>query len=177
MYVNYLKTDLDGLLLQPDPIWPLSGLNAYTGMKNNPLRFVDPLGLAAGDPYATNEQAGYQAINDVNAASIVLGQEFAGTTYQNPNGTYSYTAPNGGTLAGSSHGPINSNTTGLYHTHGANDPGYANEYYSPLDQSNAINLGIPSYLGTPSGKTFSIDPSTGQIRTLGPSSQANSCGR
>lgn len=109
--------------------------------------------------------------------------------YQNPDGTYSYTAPVGGGPAGVSNNNFNpippgGTVAGDYHTHGAYDPTYngpgnpapgapgynwrndGNEVFSPQDEaSNDVepiyNVPGTGYLGTPQGTTEQYIPNPG----------------
>jgi Domain of unknown function (DUF4329) len=125
---------------------------------------IDPLGLLPGDCYVTQNAAGANAVNDINWKSIQNNVEYAGRVYQNPDGTYSYTAPQTqNSPTRSDPGPLMPNTVGTYHTHGATMAGYNGEAYSPADVGLSIGegLNIPgyiAYLGTPTGVIKAFDP-------------------
>jgi hypothetical protein len=130
---------------------------------NNPINWIDPSGLAPGDPYKSPDEAGEQAIRDINRKSIRQGAEYAGRICKNPDGTYTYTPPNKGTKDGSNIGPPCSKgakNEGDYHTHGADDPGYDNENFSPADKEGIDGDMLPGFLGTPKGriKKYTPDP-------------------
>jgi hypothetical protein len=56
----------------------------------NPLKYIDPTGLAPGDPYDSAVDAGIQAAKDINERSIQEGREYAGRMYKRSDGKYSY---------------------------------------------------------------------------------------
>jgi uncharacterized protein RhaS with RHS repeats len=148
-----------GRYITQDPIGLSGGLNNAI-YPTNPIQKVDPLGLSPGDCYRTINAAGTAAISDINYKSIQDHVEYGGRIYRNPNGSYSYTAPIMGNIDSVSHGPNIPNRAGLYHTHGAFDPGYDNENFSPDDERIATNANEPSYLGTPSGVIKKFNPAT-----------------
>lgn len=75
------------------------------------------------------------------------------------NGWFSYTSPRKGGTHTSSSGPTPSGTAfiGVYHTHGADDPGYDDNEFSSADLM--IPWGEKAWLGTPSGSFLKYDGS------------------
>jgi RHS repeat-associated protein len=147
-----------GRFLNEDPRGFVEGMDFYIYVDDDPLRFIDPFGMAPGDKYKTRRQAGVQAIVDILDKSICTHTEYAGALYQNPDGTYSYTKPRSETKADSSvhweDMPKGTRVAGDYHTHGGYDPGYDNENFSPDDMDSNDDegpTGKPGYLGTPKG--------------------------
>jgi RHS repeat-associated protein len=168
-----------GRFISEDPVGINSGdLNFYRYTWNNPLNWLDPYGLAPGDPYPSARAAGVQAVRDINPTSIQQSIEYAGRVYQNFDGSYSYTPPNPGTAAGSNPGrvPIGTQNAGYYHTHGSNSNGvYDDEHFSPTDQNLAEQEGQPGFLGTPQGgntvqiytpPALPLAPNTGTVTTV-----------
>jgi RHS repeat-associated protein len=121
-----------------------------------------------GPQYKTLDQAGKTVVAKINPKSIKENTEYAGRVVKNVNGTYGTTEPNKGTADGSSPGTVPAGTTGaaVYHTHGAFDPHYDNENFSPQDIRSAGREGTPSYLGTPAGAIKRYDPATGTTTVL-----------
>jgi RHS repeat-associated protein len=152
---TYRAYDPDlGRWLSRDPIAEGGGLNLYRYVANNSTGSVDLLGLKPGDPYPTADAAGIQAIRDINPTSIKRNQEFGGRIYQNPDGTFSYTAPVPGNEENIRTGevPEGKQDAGDYHTHGKPDPRYPSiEDFSDRDKHNNDYDETPGYLGTPSG--------------------------
>jgi RHS repeat-associated protein len=152
-----------GRYIESDPTGLSAGVNTYEYVRNNPVSLFDRYGLLPGDCYLTENAAGANAVNDINWQSIQTNTEYAGSVYQNADGTYSYTAPDPGLEASVPPPPLPSNGVGRYHTHGGQDPAYYGENFSPADVSISIDEGlfIPgyvSYLGTPDGVIKAFDP-------------------
>ncbi|MGD0941559.1 MAG: DUF4329 domain-containing protein [Terracidiphilus sp.] len=138
-----------------------------------------PTTIAPGPKYATADQAGKTAVNNINPTSIKQDKEYAGRVYQNADGSYGTTSPNKGDQASSRPGEVPDGTAnaGMYHTHGGPDPQYDNEHFSDIHNADgtrsgdipfAQSEGVPSYLGTPSGQVLKYDPSTDSVTQLQP---------
>src|SRR5262249_10209764 len=139
--------------ISEDPIAFAGGdTNLYMYVRGDPVNLRDSWGYKPGDTYSSRDAAGTDAIRDINPQSIAQDVEYAGRIYRNSDGTYSYTSPNKGTKDTSYSGscPAGTSNAGDYHTHGANDPGYDNEHFSPQDKRVNNAEGVPGYLGTPS---------------------------
>jgi uncharacterized protein RhaS with RHS repeats len=157
------------VFISEDPIGFGGGsVNLYTYVRNNVLNWIDPWGLKPGDPYPTQDEAGINAIKDINPISISQDTEYGGWVYQNHDSTYSYTAPNPGTGTSTTLGPKPSTgtVTGDYHTHGTYRAGYDNENFSPQDKTGYSGSYNTGYLGTPSGAIKKYNATTGQASIL-----------
>lgn len=156
---------------QSDPIGLGGGLNTYAYVGGNPVGFIDPLGLAAGDCYSNPDAAGYDAVEGINSTSIANNRENAGVVYRREDGNYSYTSPtNIGGFGWSFAGPAPAGTTaiGFYHAHGnySTRSGMVvghdademdSDRFSTRDMTEANKYGFLSYLGTPSGTFYRYD--------------------
>jgi RHS repeat-associated protein len=179
-----------GRFISEDPIGFGGGINVYAYVGNSPTNLIDAFGLRPGDRYPTLRCAGWNAVRDINqtsrqrSAAWPNGREYGGWAYQNPDGTYSYTAPAPGEATGMSSGDYNPNPVGTtkaadYHTHGAympsmnpgnpspGAPGYkwrddGNEVFSPPDMDSNDRWGLPGFLGTPQGTTEMYVPIPGR---------------
>jgi len=57
----------------------------------DPVNAVDPFGLKPDDKYKSQDNAGYEAVCEINPTSISENLEYAGSIYQNDDGSFSYT--------------------------------------------------------------------------------------
>lgn len=135
-----------------DPVLFAGGdSNLYGYVLNDPVNLIDPSGLRPGDQFPTVGEASGDALNYINPVSIRQNTEYGGYITRNPNGTYSATNPLRGGPADVNIGPVPPGAAGNYHTHGAYDPRYDNERFSPADIIGDVLSGLPGYLGTPGG--------------------------
>lgn len=106
--------------------------------------------------------AALAALSDINPLSIAENTEFAGSIYQNADGTYSYTPPAPGNEAGS--GPVlpagGQDIAAWYHTHAAYDPllGQGNYVYSPQDRYLSDQTQKSNYMADPRNNAHKYIP-------------------
>jgi len=129
-----------------------------------------PTATLPGEHFNSVEAAVKDGLTYVNPTSKSQNKEYAGTTVQNADGSYSNVGPVVGTV-NTSHSPLPPNGTkmvALWHTHGGNDPHYDSEHFSPQDKSVARNYHVPAYIATPANAIRKYDPSTKTVTTIQP---------
>lgn len=148
-----------GRYLQSDTLGLEGGLSTFAYALNRPLQFHDPRGTDVGDVYDSLDAAGIAAIQQFNHQSICQNLEYGGYIYKDWFGGYSYSDPNIGEVDNVDTGsPLFHDLVGDYHTHGAADPNYYGDDFSPTDMlTNDQNHDI-GYLGTPSQQIKRYDP-------------------
>jgi uncharacterized Zn-binding protein involved in type VI secretion len=144
--------------------------------------------------FGSAEEAACAALEEANPQAIKTNVEWGGLVYQNPDGTFGFTAPS--QAVDTNHfdpftvsAPPGTTVVGDYHAHGdysmpiggdpekpcrtsdpANDP-YQSDNFSQTDREGSAedaggNLNYRSYLGTPSGTFREYNPSTGKVRNI-----------
>ncbi len=161
---RYYRSALQRFTAQ-DPIGFASGVtNLYVYVGGNPLGFIDPLGLTAGDRFPTIDDAALDALQGANARTAQTGNEAYGGIYRDGDKAcpYTYDGPfDSGPVGGWVDFP--SLPSGIYHTH----PGGTGAF-SGDDIRIARRLGGPNYIIAPDGRMFKYDPSTDDTSPITP---------
>jgi RHS repeat-associated protein len=154
-----------GRFITEDPA--KDGVNWFVYCRNNPLRFVDPTGLAAGDRYDSMDKAAIEWAMEWNGQSINRDREYGSTIYmiedEDGNIWYGYTKPREGSrraVIPSKGIPKGAKPVARIHSHGGFDPtlGHCNWTFSDNDRlGNEVE-----YVATPTGYLVKWDPSTGE---------------
>jgi RHS repeat-associated protein len=169
--------------LNRDPIGEDGGINLYGFVENNPVNWIDPLGLKGAEDLCAKQNPDTTArkvLKQCNYSSKKENRESCGMICKDKrNGRIFKTGPITGTEDGcapnSAPCPAGSTLVGIYHTHGEftdkNGDGkddYDSENFSPADRRYAGILGVPIYLRTPSCQFKKYTPSTGNTTTMLP---------
>ncbi|MDH3376022.1 MAG: DUF4329 domain-containing protein [Gammaproteobacteria bacterium] len=122
--------------------------------------------------FATQNAAGFDAVNAINPTSVRENREHGGWVYRNADGSYGRTPAVAGQVAqidlvpAFEFVPEGTSLAASYHTHGGPDPRFDNENFSPQDVIADRSLGVDGYLGTPAGFLKWHQHRTGEIVTL-----------
>jgi len=155
------------------PIGFLSNLYFYAS--GNPALFLDPPGLAPGDPFGSKDEAATDWAFYYNGASITENREYGSYLYfDEGNSSWTYTPAVTGAADSitadqwNSQGGPPPNTEGRIHSHAAYDPalGEGNEIFSGDDLQLAAEDNADHYLATPEGTLQKLDNKTQGIRQL-----------
>lgn len=99
------------------------------------------------------DHAAFIVLYSIKPTSVRLNRQFGGSIYKNGDVSYATTNP----IKGDAHSvafdpflviPPGTFATAIYHTHGAADPRYLNEQFSPQDVYSARYVRLDAYLGT-----------------------------
>jgi hypothetical protein len=138
-------------------VFNLVNLHVYHYAGNNPVKYTDPDGRAAGDEFDTMDDAAIDFAWTYIDDSIEAGKEFGSSVYKTENGKYSYTVPSVGdkySVSSSVHPELK--TEAILHTH-TDAPNMGG--FSADDEINAEKLGVPNYMVTVEGDVTKFDPS------------------
>jgi len=147
-------------------------LALYSYSDNNPVKYLDPSGLAPGDQFSTMLAAVTDFGKTYNDDSIRKNAEYGATVYTQTNAgglvTYTYSVPNRGEEAAvvPSLPPNGQQPVGIVHTHGAYSPYFQNNEFSPSDMEVAKSLGVPIYVATPNGSLQGFYPNSNTTALL-----------
>jgi hypothetical protein len=131
-------------------------LHTYHYAGNNPVKYTDPDGRAAGDLFDTMDEAAYDFAVTYYDDSIRAQKEYGSSIYQNADGKYYYTKPNVGgkynvkpSIDSTQDKPM-----ATVHTH-IDAPG--NDNLSEQDRRLSRKENIPGYLVTPASVLIKYD--------------------
>ena len=139
--VNPMEQDKNGKLVAKQGYSLIEGVNWYSYCSNNPVKYVDPSGLEAGEPFESIKDAVIDWAQTYYDDTNENKTEYASTiySYTNNNGdtVFSYTTPNQGKLKSSkpSKAPKGTKKEATIHSH--NEDNSFSEFFSFEDMKNA----------------------------------------
>jgi RHS repeat-associated protein len=151
-------------------VFNLVNLHVYHYAGNNPVKYTDPDGRAAGDEFDTMDEAAIDFAKTYNDDSIRTNREYGSSIYETDNGKYAYTVPKKSAFSWNVEPSVHpeKRTVGTVHSHGSDEMSGGNkDKYSEEDIALAQKDNIPSYLAMPSGVLQKYDPQKDEILDIG----------
>lgn len=165
---NWVNT-LNSLKIQQKNYFSPQNSNLYTYATNNPVRYTDPTGLAAGEAFDSIEEAAEDWAKTYADDSIALNSELSSTIYsfktREPGSwkkvtKYSYNVPKRGGVKKSSPNEAlekGQKAVSIIHSHGSIIPGYDDDDPSETDIAGAKEKQWKEFVVTPYGNLKSYD--------------------
>ena len=110
-------------------------------------------------------EAAFELLSSLQAVSFAKNREFCGALMRRPDGVLIRSEHFEGRLDGCtvSFFPEGAELVAIYHTHGADVPGFDNEVPSVLDLKSEMSFRIDGYVSTPGGRFWHTDGRRGIV--------------